>query len=193
MVGTRSGRGRSAVRTGGRVTGRSTSRTATAVAAQRSGAPRARRGRGGGRGGGSARAASAPRGNSSDGEAGPSAELDALRQEIAELREALAARAGAAQQLQAEIDDIHLRLPADGGGAAGTDEPEVIISNMGPRPPRPPLSLHAQQLQLKEDLKAWRSPANTKRWVLTGERPLGASTSVNDMRAMLYGVIRVSP
>ena len=194
---TRSARGRSTSR-GARSNGRSTSRTAAAAESTRSGTPRGRGGRGrggrgrGGRGRSAPRAASSPRTGS--GEDDVSDAVDELRQRVDELQEELANRAGANLQLQAEIDDLRRSRPGTDtmDVVAGAEEAEVIVTDMAPPPPRASGQAQLRQFKLKEDMRAWNNPINSKRWLLTGTRPVATGLSLQGMMGVLHDVADVS-
>ena len=75
----------------------------------------------------------------------------------------------------------------------------VVLTDMAPPPPRVVAALTAapsgqlRQPQPKEDMQAWRDPANIKRWVTTGRRLTEAVVFTPDMQTVLHDVVHVSP
>ena len=188
----RSGRGRNNSRAASRSASRSTSRSTS----QR---PRASRGRAaqagrGGRGG-RPRAASSRRDSGRDDENPGVAEL---RRTVLELREQLEDREGTIQQMQRERDDERAgQEPDDMDADANAGEPEVVVTNMAPPPPRAPRTSVATQDQIaqflmKERIRSWRNPDHAKRWFLTASAPVAVSLNRSAMTAMMHDTVDVS-
>lgn len=194
----RSGRGRNNSRSTSRSASRSTSRSTS----QRSRAPRGRAahaGRGGR--GGRPRAASSRR---DSGRSDETPGVAKLRQIVLELREQLENREGTIQQMQRERDDERARQesedpngPDDIDADADAVEPEVIVTDMAPPPPRAPRTSAATQDQIeqflmKERIRSWRNPDHAKRWFLTASAPVAASLTRSAMKAMMHDTVDVS-
>ena len=94
-----------------------------------------------------------------------------------------------------QMDDDELEdREADGGSPTTL---RIVRTNMPPvvtmPPPQPRLPLPLHQLQAKEDMRAWRNPANSPRWYLSGRRPVEASVSIAVMKTILRDVAQVTP
>eukprot|EP00752_Nemacystus_decipiens_P006652 g5980.t1 len=183
-----------------RVADQGSPRTAAAVAAWRSASTRPGRGRGrrrGSRRGGGGRSCS-PRAESTPPVAGdvPVGAVSEILRRLDELHDKVRNRDGVVQQLQLQLDDVMARAagPPRRRGDVKTD-PVVVGTATTPQPPR--VALRASEdndviaTNNKEDLTGWRNSHYGKRWYLTGQRPMEATMTIDNMAMRLRKVAAV--
>eukprot|EP00903_Cladosiphon_okamuranus_P021644 g19898.t1 len=120
------------------------------------------------------------------------------------MREEIAARYGTNLQLQRELDDLCAQENPDGPAdpddveeQVDREEPEVVVTDMAPPPPRASRSLataspSVRQFMMKEQMRSWTNADHAQRWFITATRPVAVALSMPGMESMMHATVKVT-